>query len=331
MFVEKLENFTGDLAVVNAARVSHNKWHAEFDTEKDGKLLGYLAAHKHWTPFAHPQFAFLRQMPITHYIKWATESGPGFVRKIIYFNNESVAFIERGSLYAYIRTMDRVEPLVQRALWRRCPFSLGAHGLVMRDEIPEKVAEQDLTDCLHEEDKLVHALTRIGIQPHPPLLAVLGVASFRMKMPIAIAREWFRHTVDLTRNEVSRRYVRPPHEQAEFYLPTAWRKGSKNIKQGSLSEVVEAHEKVQEAALDVLGVADELYNKMVVEWKVAPEQARFVLPQSMLTSFIETGSLDAYKRIYSLRSSHDAQVEIQQYAQDMRAALAPLWPAGWGA
>ena len=53
---------------------------------------------------------------------------------------------------------------------------------------------------------------------------------FRLKMPIFLAREWFRHTVGIARNEVSRRYVT---DEPEFFTPTEWRSKAEHVKQGS--------------------------------------------------------------------------------------------------
>jgi len=52
-----------DLDVVNVARVSFNKESTELD-RRDIKLIGYLARHGHWTPFAHVQMTFKFQAPI---------------------------------------------------------------------------------------------------------------------------------------------------------------------------------------------------------------------------------------------------------------------------
>ncbi len=48
----------GDLAVVNAARVSFGKRKTVFE-DQDTKLIRYLAKHKHMSPFRHMQFSFL--------------------------------------------------------------------------------------------------------------------------------------------------------------------------------------------------------------------------------------------------------------------------------
>ena len=47
----------GDLAVVNAARVSFGKQKDHLD-DNDQRLLRYLAKHKHMSPFRHVQFSF---------------------------------------------------------------------------------------------------------------------------------------------------------------------------------------------------------------------------------------------------------------------------------
>lgn len=79
MKVELIDSMGSDLSVVNAARVSFAKesdWeycHEDgvhpFDqfkelSEKDQKLINYLAKHGHWTPFAHSFLSFRIKAPI---------------------------------------------------------------------------------------------------------------------------------------------------------------------------------------------------------------------------------------------------------------------------
>ena len=52
-----------DLSVVNAARVSFAKESNEF-SEKDAKLIHYLAKHNHWSPFGHASLQFRIKAPI---------------------------------------------------------------------------------------------------------------------------------------------------------------------------------------------------------------------------------------------------------------------------
>ena len=155
------------------------------------------------------------------------------------------------------------------------------------------------------------------------------VFQFRLKMPIFIAREWFRHTVGITRNEVSRRYVT---DEPEFFTPAEWRSKAEHVKQGS-GEAIDAPAKLREItdAYDkAIETCAEAYETLL-NCGVCPEQARVVLPQSMMTEFIETGSLYAYARIWRLRTDPHAQKEIQHYAAQVGDAIEKLCPVSWAA
>jgi thymidylate synthase (FAD) len=150
-------------------------------------------------------------------------------------------------------------------------------------------------------------------------------ARFRIKMPIFVAREWFRHQIGFARNEVSRRYVDEP---PECYLPDVVRARDAKLKQGSKAEGIEDNELgrilIQEANDDAMRIYNALLQK-----GVAPEVARTVLPQGMFTEFIETGSLAAYGRLCTLRLDSGAQWEIRQYADAVVKLLEPVFPASW--
>jgi len=62
--VTYLDHMGSDLSVVNAARVSFGKKVQEFRPDKDGRLLRFLAKHKHELPFAHPHVSFHFKAPI---------------------------------------------------------------------------------------------------------------------------------------------------------------------------------------------------------------------------------------------------------------------------
>ena len=61
--VAYLNHMGDDLTVVNAARVSFNKFKEKFD-DKDEKLLEYLAKHEHLTPFEHLTLTVLIECPL---------------------------------------------------------------------------------------------------------------------------------------------------------------------------------------------------------------------------------------------------------------------------
>ena len=176
-----------------------------------------------------------------------------------------------------------------------------------------------------DDAKLIHYLARNKHESpffHPQV-------QFRITAPIFIARQWFRHEVGFSRNEVSRRYV---DSEPEFYYPSEWRsRPDESIKQGSGKGLPE-EQQASIAALygKVVGDMEAVYDSLI-EQGVAPEQARMVLPQSMETQWIETGSLMAYARLCRLRIHHNAQVEIQNLAKEIHREMCWLFPVSWAA
>lgn len=147
---------------------------------------------------------------------------------------------------------------------------------------------------------------------------------FRITAPLFIAREWFRHTVGFARNEVSGRYV---VSKKELYVPLEFRNQAKDRKQGS-DGVSEHSEAYFHAMYEVADRARLLYQNMIDDG-IAGEQARMILPQSMYTSWVETGSLAAYARLCGLRVSPDAQLECQKYAEAVDELIVPYFPISW--
>jgi len=206
--VEYVTHSGDDLLVVNAARVSMDRRH-DVLTEADVRLLKYLASHKHWSPFAHPQ----------------------------------------------------------------------------------------LTVCVDA--------------------------------PIFVARQLFRHQVGLAVNEVSRRYV---SSEPELFTPDGFRQApAENIKQGSGGPLPAVN---QEAAWQIYDLlihhALEAYDAML-DHGVAPEQARMVLPQAMMTKWYWTGSLFAFYRVVKDRMDAAAQTETREVAIGLDRCLKKLFPHSYSA
>ena len=151
----------------------------------------------------------------------------------------------------------------------------------------------------------------------------------RIKMPIFVAREWYRHQIGFARNEVSRRYVDFP---PECYVPSEedLRARDSNKKQGSKDTPVENSKDLTQILETATMKAMEIYNTLL-ENNVAPEVARMILPQSMYTEFIETGSLAAYARLCTLRLDPTAQKEIRDFASVVDEMLAEKFPVSWNA
>lgn len=241
--VELLDHMGSDLTVVNAARVSFDKasgWLSEAEcptdphhggkippykrlSDRDTKLIKYLATHQHWSPFAHPQ------------------------------------------------------------------------------------------------------------------------VSFRVLAPVFVARQLQKHTVGLAWNEVSRRYV---DSEPTFYTPEVWRKRAESVKQGSSEAAVTAPISLKEYELgygyvsykssvpaayaEFISRAEEVYEALV-SGGVCPEQARMVLPQSMMTEWIWTGSLYAFARVCNLRLDSHTQKETRDVAKPISYYMATLFPVSWPA
>lgn len=153
-------------------------------------------------------------------------------------------------------------------------------------------------------------------------------ATLHIKCPIFIRSQLAKHTVGLSMNEISRRYV---DTQPETWAPTyGWRKRAENKKQGSMDELLDA--KLEEHANGVYAMAlraSEQAYKQLLEYGVCPEQARAVLPQCTYTEFYWTGSLSAFARVYKLRSDPHAQFEAREIAEGIHNALSGVAPYSW--
>ena len=140
---------------------------------------------------------------------------------------------------------------------------------------------------------------------------------FRIKAPIFVARQLVKHQVGLVWNEVSRRYV---DDEPEFYIPFMWRKRPpKSIKQGSSKEEVEYD------ITNEMGILKKLYNDMI-ERGIAPEMARMVLPQNMMTEWYWSGSLYAFARVCNLRLKEDTQTETRDVVRHIEQTMRDQFP-----
>ena len=153
--------------------------------------------------------------------------------------------------------------------------------------------------------------------------------TMRVKAPISIRTQLFKHKQGMVENEISRRYV---SDEPEIYHPR-WRTSPTNgAKQGSEDFLKFGDEYNNCNTVYDLAVQQAMfaYNTLLAKG-IAPEQARFILPQGTYTEWWWTGSLAAYARVCKLRSDSHAQWEIQQYASAFSAIISPLFPVSWSA
>ena len=199
MNVTLIDSMGTDLSVVNAARVSFAKEHKEFNSDKDERLIRFLAEHNHWSPFGHASL------------------------------------------------------------------------------------------------------------------------QFHIKAPVFVARQLVKHQVGLVWNEVSRRYV---DDEPEFYIPKEWRLKAENKKQGSSEETIEYD--IQSTMM----YCKETYNNLLKS-NIAPEMARMVLPQNMMTEWYWSGTLFAFARVCNLRCKEDTQAETRVIANQISEQAQHKFPISW--
>jgi len=151
--------------------------------------------------------------------------------------------------------------------------------------------------------------------------------TLRLKAPVFVRTQLFKHKVGFTENEVSRRYV---DSEPEVFFPSVWRsRPEQGMKQGSGTKELDQF-KATRLADSAFDNAMLMYYELL-DMGVAPEQARMVLPQSMYTEWYWTGSLAAYARMCGLRLDPHAQAETREIAQMCADIIQPLFPVSWEA
>jgi thymidylate synthase (FAD) len=144
-------------------------------------------------------------------------------------------------------------------------------------------------------------------------------ASFVVKAPVFVARQLVKHKF-LRWNEISRRYV---DSEPEFYEPGEWRGKSEDKKQGSDGTVAIYMDQEMQWHRQLTAYTNLINNG------VCPEQARMVLPQSMMTEWYWSGSLDAFADMCNLRCAGDTQLETRLVANQICDSMKELFPTSW--
>ena len=142
---------------------------------------------------------------------------------------------------------------------------------------------------------------------------------FRIKAPIFVARQLVKHQVGLSWNEISRRYV---DYEPEYYMPKNWRLRAEDKKQGSSNETIEYD------IANTIKNANTTYNDMLAK-RIAPELARMVLPQNMMTEWYWSGTLYAFARVCELRCAEDTQEETRTIADSIDQLCNEEFPYSW--
>lgn len=172
--------------------------------------------------------------------------------------------------------------------------------------------------------------------------------TFRCSAPLFIMGQLKKHEY-MPWNEISRRYI---DSKPEFYMPDTWRGKSEDKKQGSSNESVDTlywsdldtelsieghpvwHEEtecgVSEYTQYMYEDTLQLYTRMI-DNGVCPEQARMVLPQSTMSSWIWSGTVKAVAKMCNLRCTSDTQYESRVIANKISEHMHTLFPVSWSA
>jgi thymidylate synthase (FAD) len=147
--------------------------------------------------------------------------------------------------------------------------------------------------------------------------------TFHVKAPVFVARQLVKHEY-MPWNEISRRYV---DVEPEFYVPDVWRGRSEDKKQGSEGVIEDIDPDV---ANSMVACAKHDYNYLLAKG-VSPEQARMILPQSMMTEWYWSGTLFAFAKMCGLRLKEDTQAETRIVAEKIEDVMMKLFPVSWEA
>ena len=169
-----------------------------------------------------------------------------------------------------------------------------------------------------ENTKLIKYLAKHG---HWSPFAHTSI-QLKIDAPIFVARQMVKHQVGGVWNEVSRRYV---DDEPTLYFPDKWRKRADNVKQGSSNEEVSSVNDYSSWFKAMCTGILHGYEEALKDG-MAPEQARMILPQNIMTSWYWTGSLMFFHRVYKQRSDKHAQLETQEVAQQIGTICSNLFP-----
>ncbi len=300
---------TGDDLVVDAARASFAKTHDTYTAEQNERLIRFLASAEppHFTPFTHPRYSILLPkyaIPDLYDMSQTDLAGAVWRKR-----GEWLYF--RHSFYGWVNIIKKgfLPPAISESIENS-----------LRAEMP--------VSCRHmlgdnKKTRLVNPSLPIIDVNHPDFIDV----TLLYEVPIFVARQEFKHMVGFTRNERSGRYVTA---DTEFYYPERWRlKPEGSIKQGSGDNIPDDINKIIQIIYESnVGNAEALYLDMVDD-NVAPEMARMVLPQSMITSYVVTANLTGLARFVHQRTQPDAQREIQHLAQQVDELMKSKYGAQW--
>lgn len=154
---------------------------------------------------------------------------------------------------------------------------------------------------------------------------------FNVRVPMFVAREWFRHRIG-SFNEESLRYSRA---RLDFYLPDieggyvrsqVGKPGNYTFEPAPYELAVEVHNEL----IEHYEACGKLYDSLV-DRGIAKEIARLVLPAGIYTEFFWTINARSLMNFVALRNDEHAQREIRDYATVVEQFFAETMPITYDA
>lgn len=196
--------------------------------------------------------------------------------------------------------------------------------------IPSKEYEQlvnNLSDIAYEKEYIEKILDTLNHTATHWVPFTHNSITIRMTAPVPIRVHCFKHKVGFTESEESRRYI---SSRPVLHIPEVFHLRPANVKQGSSEEINQDSDYFKKQYIEICTKAIDMYEIMVKDG-VAPEEARYILPQGVEVNWIWTGNLAAYARYYNQRSDSHAQGDSQVLAKEVRRIIEPLFPVSWKA
>lgn len=363
MQVTLLDYMGSDLSVCKAARVSFNKEPENYTEEQNSKLIRYLAKHKHWTPFAHTGISLRVTAPLpirTQCFKhkvglvenecYSAETEVLTTSGFIHWNqvNEdtllAVPNMETGQVN-YEKPLSIIKKNYEGNM-----ISLFGSGLAMQVTPKHEVFVWDKEKeeyCKYTAEYLFDNYRKSGyfiVTVHPFSTIEVSIISKTLRARIEqVSSTPYKGMVYcaetstgllITRKEgsitiggnCSRRYIK---DTPEIFMPE-FRLKAESVKQGSSDEIHPMNQQMQSLYDKVTQEAVQAYEVML-DQGIAPEQARFVLPQGMETTWVWTGNLYSFFNFYRKRTDSHAQKEIRDLALMVGNICSELFPNSWRA
>lgn len=144
---------------------------------------------------------------------------------------------------------------------------------------------------------------------------------------LPIARQLGKHQTGMNWSEISRRYKT---RNINFTrLDGQWRADVKDRRQGS-GDLVSPDLQERLTVIQDRNIENALNDyQEAMDMGACPEQARYLLPQSMNAEWTWTGSLLSYAHIYKQRNHPDAQKEVRDFAIAVSEIMKELYPISW--